>query len=280
MGVRMNNWLHHQQRRFMRPDRDRYLRSDAGRFVAPGRKWDDQPRIEAGSPEGGQFTFGTQGDSDTDNERVYIHTPRDSGDDGDGVGGGGGSDLDNFWLAAPMPPGIGHNSEGAQLEEPPEIPDEKPTRSSSTLLRAAANWIARALAARAFGAVSLFISVIGARSWARSKAHEIVTSLDPPKSLEDLEAAVNEPRRGTELHHHKMEQHVSKQRGLSQSEIDAPGNRVRIPTFKHYEITSWYRTPNRRFGGLSPRQYLADKPPEEHAKVGREALILFKVLRP
>jgi len=289
MGARMNVWLQQQQRRFMRPDGGRYLRPDIGRYLAPERKWDGQPRVEAGEEGAGQFTFGTQsdendvggeanGDQSTEGtvnhlEEIVVEASRDAEGGAEGESGGN-------WINSSGGPGIGHNSNGAQFEYPPELPEEKPSRSSSAVLRAAANWIARALAARAFGAVSLFIGVIGARDWARAKAHEIATSLDPPKSMEELEAAVSVPRRGTELHHHKMEQHVSRQRGIPQSEINAPGNVVRIPTFKHYDITAWYRTPNESLGGLTPRQYLADKSPEEHARIGREALILFEVLKP
>ena len=98
--------------------------------------------------------------------------------------------------------------------------------------------------------------------------------------MEELLSAVDVPRAGTELHHHRMEQNVSKRRKMTQAEIDAPGNRVRIPILKHYQITRWYRTPNSEYGGRTPRQYLADKPPEEHERVGRRALIRFKVLKP
>ena len=278
----MNAWLLNQQCRFMRPDGGRYLRPDVGRYMAPERKWDGQPRIGAGEEGVGQFTFGKQSgeeESNSENTRVYIYTPRDESNGGEGEGDGGGSDIDYFWLASTASPGFGHNG-GPPLEDPPEIPETKPSRSPSTILRAAASWIGRALSARAFGAIGAFIGMLSARAWAKARAHEIITSLDPPKSMEELEAAVDVPRRGTELHHHKMEQHVSRGHGLSQSEIDAPGNRVRIPTFKHYDITGWYRTPQQRLGGLSPRQYLADKPPEEHARIGREALILFEVLKP
>lgn len=310
MGARMNAWLQQQQRRFMRADAWRYLRPDVGRYLAPERKWEGQPRIAAGSPDAGQFTFGTQdeeGNSGRDHERVYIYTPRDAvGEQGDADeedddenssgpvnhldeivvvadrnrGGGAEGEPGEDWINSSERPGIGHNSNGAEFEPPPEIPETKPSRSPSAVLRAAASWIARALAARAFGAVSAFIGILNARSWARAKAHEVVTSLDPPRSMKELEDAVGMPRRGTELHHHKMEQHVSKQRGIPQSEIDAPGNRVRIPTFKHYDITAWYQRPNDGLGGLTPRQYLADKPAEEHARIGREALILFEVLKP
>jgi hypothetical protein len=278
-------WLLHQQRRFMRPDGGRYLRPDIGRFLQPERKWEGQPRIAAGTESGGQFTFGTQssgGDADGDQfvgttvnhlEEIVVVASRD------GEGGAEGGPGEEDWINSSDNRHIGDNSKHF-LEDPPEIPEIKPSRSPSTVLRAAVSWIARALAARAFGAVSFFIGILSARAWVKAKAHEIVTSLDPPRSIEELEAAVDVPRTGTELHHHKMEQHVSRIRGIPQREIDAPGNRVRIPTLKHYDITSWYRTPNENYGGLTPRQYLADKAPDEHARVGREALLLFEVLKP
>ncbi len=81
-------------------------------------------------------------------------------------------------------------------------------------------------------------------------------------------------------HHDKMEQHVSKRRGLKQSEIDAPGNVVRIPVLKYREISEWYKKSNPDFGGLSPRQYIADKPPDVHERIGIKAMIVFKVLKP
>ncbi|MBC7577620.1 MAG: hypothetical protein H7312_09715 [Tardiphaga sp.] len=100
------------------------------------------------------------------------------------------------------------------------------------------------------------------------------------RTMEELLSAVDVPRAGTELHHHRMEQNVSKRRQMTQAEIDAPGNRVRISILKHYQITRWYRERNSEFGGLTPRQYFADKPPEEHARIGRKALIMIEVLKP
>jgi hypothetical protein len=58
-------WLAYQQKRFMRPDAGRYVRTDAFRWLPADRvgrrsverKFDpDQPRVPAGSPEGGQWT--------------------------------------------------------------------------------------------------------------------------------------------------------------------------------------------------------------------------------
>jgi hypothetical protein len=62
--------------------------------------------------------------------------------------------------------------------------------------------------------------------------------------------------------------------------IDGPENLVRVPTQKHWQITGWYLTRNKLFGGLSPRAYLRGKSWEERQRVGRMALIEFGVLKP
>lgn len=61
---------------------------------------------------------------------------------------------------------------------------------------------------------------------------------------------------------------------------DAPENKVRIPTLKHWQITSWYMTKNEDFGVLSPRAYLRGKTWDEKMAVGRRALIEAGVLKP
>jgi hypothetical protein len=55
---------------------------------------------------------------------------------------------------------------------------------------------------------------------------------------------------------------------------------VRVPTLKHWEITGWYMTKNKDFGGVSPRDYLRGKSWDEKVRVGRDALIRYKVLKP
>ena len=67
-------YLEHQRKRWMRPDAHRFIRPDWRRFVRPGfeddhpfalyeRKYSqDQPRVPAGSREGGQWTDGEGGD--------------------------------------------------------------------------------------------------------------------------------------------------------------------------------------------------------------------------
>jgi len=55
--------------------------------------------------------------------------------------------------------------------------------------------------------------------------------------------------------------------------IDASDNLVRIPTFKHEEISGWYSKPNKNFGGMKPRDYLRGKPWAERRRVGAWAWV-------
>ena len=300
MPHHVDAWLRQQQHRWLRPDAARWLRPDAARFLRPetdvakvypalARKYDGQPRLPEGDG-GGQFTFGRMnGAADgEDRPRVIITKPDEprgiEGEENDTNGSPGGDFfgirnlLESLFAATANLPGIGHNR-GPKLEDPPEIPKTKPRRLAP-FQRQAANWLSRARTPQHFAVMVGFLAAISAVSWLRGIISEIVTDLDPPRTMEELLAAVNVPRAGTELHHHKMEQHVSKQRKIKQSEIDAPGNRVRIPVLKHRQISHWYRKPNPRFGGLTPRQFLADKPAEVHEQVGLEALKLFGVLKP
>jgi hypothetical protein len=49
---------------------------------------------------------------------------------------------------------------------------------------------------------------------------------------------------------------------------------------KHWEITNWYKVANKKFEGLTPREYLKDKDWAERLRVGREGLIEAGVLKP
>jgi hypothetical protein len=62
--------------------------------------------------------------------------------------------------------------------------------------------------------------------------------------------------------------------------INGPENLVRIPRFKHWEITGWYMKKNLDYDGLSPRDYLRGKAWDERTKVGLRALIEHGVLKP
>lgn len=87
------------------------------------------------------------------------------------------------------------------------------------------------------------------------------------------------PRPGFD-NHHIVEQTPARQDGFPESRIRGPDNVVRIPTYRHWEITAWYATKNPKFGGLSPRDFLRGQSWETRMEVGKEALILHGVLKP
>lgn len=75
----------------------------------------------------------------------------------------------------------------------------------------------------------------------------ILSHLDPPKSLEELQNAVDEPRPGYEIHHIVEEQATSRNaqgnsRVFSEEQLQGRDNLVRIPYWKHRQISDWYST--------------------------------------
>jgi len=61
--------------------------------------------------------------------------------------------------------------------------------------------------------------------------------------------------------------------------INALENLVRIPRFKHWEITGWYMTRNENYGGSAPRDHLRGKNWDERWRIGLDALIRHGVLK-
>lgn len=101
--------------------------------------------------------------------------------------------------------------------------------------------------------------------------------LDGPKPLQELNRLADEPAAGYQVHH-IVEQSAAEKAGYTRSEIDSPTNLVRIPTLKHQEINGWYARANEGLGGISPRDYLSDKPWYVRQNVGLDALREFGVL--
>jgi hypothetical protein len=121
-----------------------------------------------------------------------------------------------------------------------------------------------------------------AADWLLELYPSIQAYRDPPRTLEELQQAVTDRTTPGYQDHHVVGQVARKEseRNFPESWIDAPENIVRIPTFKHWEISAWYETHNEKFGGLSPRQYLRGKDWSERYRIGLEALIEHKVLKP
>jgi hypothetical protein len=225
-----------------------------------------RPRGEEGAgqwtDEGSDNGNSTPGDvppSDNQPLRITIHPPSwyEGGTDG-------GSDSE--------PP----------LGDPPDVSDEEPATSHELFdfAKAAAWWAAKALAKEAANpSVGTLLNAIDAAYWGYKAAPYVRAYLDPPKTLEELKRAVSNPTRGYDIHH-IVEKKAALDAKYPRHMINGPGNLVRIPTFKHWQITGWYMRRDDRFQGLSPREYLRDKDWAERMRVGREALIEFKVLKP
>jgi hypothetical protein len=114
--------------------------------------------------------------------------------------------------------------------------------------------------------------------WLRDRHDLIQAGRDAPRTLEELQQAVNDPKPGYDIHH-IVEQTPAERFGFARSDIDHPENLVRIPRLQHYQITGWYGTKDERLGGLSPREYLSDKDWSERYSVGLKALRKFEVLK-
>lgn len=176
---------------------------------------------------------------------------------------------------------MGHN-QGPPLEEPPPaIPSKRPgtRREVNNFLKAGARWLARALGVGAAAEVSVFIAAYQALSWLDTDRILIEAYQDSPKTLEELQRAVSDPKWGYDIHH-IVEQTPAVQAGFPRDQINSMENLARVSTLKHWEITTWYATRNREFGGLSPRDYLRDKDWAERTRVGLDALIKHGVLKP
>jgi hypothetical protein len=86
-------------------------------------------------------------------------------------------------------------------------------------------------------------------------------------------------RKGDDIHH-IAEQTSAERDKFPRSMIDDPENLVRIPRFKHWEITGWHQRKNERYEGVPPREYLRGKDWAERLRVGLDALIEHGVLKP
>lgn len=61
--------------------------------------------------------------------------------------------------------------------------------------------------------------------------------------------------------------------------LQSGDNLVSISTLRHWELNSWFQTPNDTYGGQTPRDYLRDKDYAERTQVGLEGLREIGVLK-
>jgi hypothetical protein len=261
-----------------------------------------QPRVPAGNPRGGQWTdrSGGQGtvaspSEDTgQSQDADLTQPMGNVELGDVSGSSEFGDLFRIKPDGPRVDGVRLAAndtpddptpvrdptpirEAAPLVDPaPKIPLTRPETSAerTDYMRAAANWLLR----NAGLAASIFTGNMNNIEWLKDRQDIIAAYHDEPKTLEELQRAVQEPKPGYDIHH-IAEQTAAERFGFTRSEVNDPENLVRVPRLRHYEITGWYGTANDRFDRLSPREYLQDKDWAERYRVGLEALKQFKVLK-
>jgi hypothetical protein len=121
--------------------------------------------------------------------------------------------------------------------------------------------------------------VVEGTSWLFELEPSIEAYLDSPKSLEELRQAISDPKQGYDIHH-IVEKTSAEDDGFPKSMTHGPENLVRIPRFKHWEINSWFMSPNEDYEGHSPRNFLRKKSWDERRSVGIKALIMHGVLKP
>jgi hypothetical protein len=255
------------------------LRAELARRRALEAKYSpSQPRMPAGNPRGGQWTDRSGGQS----TGTSLAQPMGNVELGDVSGS---SELTDLFQITPDDTRI----EGVQLaanetpDDPapvrdpaPKIPLDRPETSAERTgyLRSAANWLAR----NAGLAGDIYTGAMNNVEWLRDYHDVVQASRDAPKSLEELQQAVNDPKPGYDTHH-IVEQTAAERFGFTRSETEHPENLVRIPRLQHYRITGWYARAEQAFDGLSPREYLQDKDWDERYRVGLIALRKFGVLK-
>lgn len=175
---------------------------------------------------------------------------------------------------------------GPPLDDPPpRIPPTPPTNwaAGRLIARAAVRWAARAVLVAAAAAIAnpvgAVLGTIGfaAGFWLHDTYGGYIWSyLEAPKTLDQLQAEVSQPRQGTEVHH-IVEQSSAEADGFSRDLIDGKDNLVRISTFKHWEINGYYSSYDDRLG-TSPRNYLRGRTWEERRNFGLETLRRMEIL--
>jgi len=277
----------------------------------------NQPRVPAGHPDGGQWTNAggdsespTLSDETPDNDWQPGAQYANSRGRGSGPSGRGSEpepgqavrlaiaearanyalarvrEVDPNWRPQP---GLSNSIEGrirdyeaiagqaegrllelVRLEPPPIIPQQRPasTKERNDIAREVAQWLVRNRG-----------SAIERSKWLEESEASIDAYLDPPRTLEELRKGTSEPKEGYDIHH-IVEKTPARNDELPEHMINGSDNLVRIPRYKHWEITSWYMTKNKAYGGLSPREYLRGKDWAERTSVGVDALIDHGVLKP
>jgi len=114
--------------------------------------------------------------------------------------------------------------------------------------------------------------------WLEGQVENIIADQDPPRDLNEL---IDRARPGTVPGYNRH--HIVEQGGhnaeLSDEKLQDADNIALVPTYKHWQITAYYRRQQKRLGGLSPREYLSGKSFDEQYRYGLDVLREFGVAK-
>ena len=140
------------------------------------------------------------------------------------------------------------DKQGPSLGDLPEIPQEQPPNrlAINEFLKAAASWLFKAglrrvlgvgLEATVGGPLGDFLLAMEGVYWLKSYFPYIQAYLDAPKTFKELQQNA-----GTGYDEHHIVEQWSEDDGIPRNLIDAPFNRVKIPTLVHWRSTvGWTR---------------------------------------
>ena len=108
-----------------------------------------------------------------------------------------------------------------------------------------------------------------------------LSRFDKPVSLDELIKQTQTDRAralpGYETHH--IVERGPNEGKFSEEQLEGPENFVRIPYYKHRDISDFYSTNNECLGGMTPRQYLRGKSFAEQRQFGIDTLRRFEVIK-
>ncbi len=201
--------------------------------------------------------------------------------DAPGVSGAQGpaSDAEDEADAEPDPEPSA-DAAGAGSGWPFDLPAQRPTGRGevSRWGRRIAEAMREAIAEGDLDKLEAIRKAVEKAGWLDSQLANIMSALDPPRTLEELnEAAQVKGTHPGRDDHHIIEQ-GDQNSDVPREVIDGKENLVRIPRYKHWQVNGYYQTPRDEFDGLTPREYLKGKSIEERRRVGLDALRKFGII--
>jgi hypothetical protein len=247
----------------------------------------NQPRVPRGNPDGGQWTDdpahgGGEGRLQTGRSATRRRPPRRLREPRQPGVRVTITPKPEGWRASGEPPPRGDNSgfPDPLTSELPDVPVERPptAKERHRIVKTIARIGFRLI--RAASPLGRLMDLFEIGSWLYEEfAPHLEAYWDDPKSLEELRRNARFPAKGYDIHH-VNEYTASKKAGFSDELVDGPENLVRISRLMHWRITAYFQTPNRKFGGLTPRQHVAKmKTWHERTKFGLDVLREFEVLK-